>query len=234
MSERPAIFIDIEGFSSLYGTEASDSLWGLSDLMDGIITLGRVADQLGISRIFAHQFGDGFVVVEDSGSALGRIAAMAMALHQYVLIRAGHFCGSAVEMGGLSDVVGCYPKAVTDEESKNRVVRMGDGLMTITPVIGTALIKTYKLLGKHRGGVVVVPAEYRGEIEEGTLAVEADGVLFLNWMESTSSTLTKCRQALRIGSYGATELWPLFETAVARNRCPAPWRTRTERFLRRR
>lgn len=223
------MFIDVEGFGSLYGKEKADSLWGLSDLMDGIIIVGRAAPELGLARIFAHQFGDGFVLTEDSAGTLGRMAAVAVALHQFVLIKAGHFCGSALEKGGLSDVVGCYPKAVT--ESGGSAVSLGEGLMTITPVTGTALIKTYKLPGEHRGGVVVVPSAYRNELEPGIVAIEKNGVLHLNWIESTGATLERCRRALRIGGYNTAAMRTAFKEAAQRNECPASWLARTEPFL---
>lgn len=223
------MFIDVEGFGSLYGKERADSLWGLSDLMEGIIVLGRAAPQLRVRRFFAHQFGDGFVVTEDSASALGRMAAVAMALHQYVLVKSGHFCGSALERGGLADVVGCYPKAVT--ESDHHAVQLGEGLMTITPVIGTALIKTYKLLGQHHGSVVVLPAGYRNDLEAGTEYTETNGVLYLNWIESAGDTLTRCRQALRIASYDVVAMQTLARDAASRNGCPAKWLAATETYL---
>jgi hypothetical protein len=53
---------------------------------------------------------------------------------------------------------------------------LGEGLMTITQVIGTALIKTYKLLGEHRGGVAVLRAVYRNELEHGVVAIEENEV----------------------------------------------------------
>jgi hypothetical protein len=229
MDHRPAMFIDVEGFGSLYGVEKADSLWGLSDLMEGIIVLGRAANELGLARIFAHQFGDGFVIAEDSHGTLGRMAAVAIALHQFVLIKAGHFCGSALEKGGLADVIGCYPKAVT--ESEGPAVQLGDGLLTITPVTGTALIKTYKLLGKHPGGVCVLPATYQPELENGIVATDENGVLHLNWIDSACDTLERCRRALRIGSYDANALRALFKDAAQRNGSPAHWLAATEKYL---
>ncbi len=230
VDQRPAVFIDVEGFGSLYGNESADSLWGLSDLMEGVIIIGRGAPEAGLARIFAHQFGDGFVITEDCNGGVGRMAAVAIALHQFVLIKSRHFCRSALEKGGLSDVMGCYPKAVT--ESGGSTVMLGEGLLTITPVIGTALIKTYKLLGDHRGSVAVVPAHYRNELEHGIVAIEENGVLYLNWIESVSDTLDRCRHILRIGRYNADALRVLFTKAAQRNDCPARWLERTEPYLR--
>lgn len=87
---------------------------------------------------------------------------------------------------------------------------LGEGLMTITPVIGSALIKTYKLLGTHRGSVTVLPAAYRNELEPGTVAIEANGVLHPNWIESGGDTLDRCRHSLRIGTYDTAQTRLLF------------------------
>lgn len=93
--------------------------------MEGIIIIGRAAPELGLVRIFAHQFGDGFVVTQESRGALGRMAAVAIALHRFVLIKSGHFCGSALEKGGLSDVFGCYPKAVAESGGRQWCLAKG-------------------------------------------------------------------------------------------------------------
>lgn len=223
------MFIDVEGFSSLYRNKDADSIHGLSDLMEGIITIGRAVSKLGLTRIFAHQFGDGFVITEDCSSKIGRMASVAMALHQFVLIKAGHFCRSALEKGELSGVVGCYPKAVT--ESRGSTVMLGEGQMTITPVTGTALIKTYKLLGQHRGGVTVSPMAYRNALDQGTVAIEENGVLYLNWIESTGDVLERCRRILRISSYDVATMRRLFKDAAQRNECQPKWLAQTEPFL---
>ena len=103
--------------------------------------------------------------------------------------------------------------------------------MTVTPVIGTALIKTYKLLGRHHGGVTVMPMAYREELEPGTVVIEMDGVLYLNWIESSGEILESCRRILRIGSYDCTAMRTLFKAATKRNDCPQQWVDRTEPFL---
>lgn len=231
MDKRGALFIDIEGFGALYGTEQSDSLWGLSDLMDGIITIGRESPRLGVPRIFAHQFGDGFVIVNDSSPSIGRLVSIAVALHQYVLVKAGHFCGSALERGGLSDVIGCYPKAVAESELKNRAVRLGDGLMTITPVTGTALIKTYKLLRNFHGAIVVLPVAFKADLEGGTRCLEEDGHIFVNWLDSATTTVSVARQILSIAGYLPADLRKLFDKAAARNACKPDWIERTKSYL---
>lgn len=225
------MFIDVQGFGALYGSDETDSLWGLSDLMDGIIKLGRASSQLGVFRLFAHQFGDGFVIVDDHGSNMRQLISIAVVLHQFVLIKAGHFCGTALERGDFSDVVGCYPETVRESDSKNRVVMMGDGLMTITPVTGTALIKTYKLLGQTRGAVIVIPAQFRSELDDELRISEEKEKLFINWIESTSPTISKGREILQISGYTASALRELFLKATKRNSCRPEWIEQTSRFL---
>jgi len=54
---------------------------------------------------------------------------------------------------------------------------------------------------QHRGGVSVLPSAYRDELEPGSVAIEENGALHLNWIDSASDTLERCRRVLRFGSY---------------------------------
>jgi len=61
---RWAIYIDIEGFGSLYD-QTMRALLPLNALMEGIYRIGKRKYNDDASRLFAHQFGDGFVIVRD-------------------------------------------------------------------------------------------------------------------------------------------------------------------------
>ena len=233
MIERTAMFIDLQGFSALYGPNTkADSLWGLSDLMEGIYRLGRDSTRLGISRLFAHQIGDGFVLVDDGGIAnISRLVAAAVALHQFTLVRAGHFCASAIDRGGMADVVGCYPEIVRQARTREGVVPLGDGLMTIFPVMGTALINTYRILGQAKGAVILVPETHAAGLEPGIRTTTAEGLLFVDWIASDSPGIATARGLLGIGGLNRGALVQFFNQAVSRNNCKPEWVARTSRFL---
>lgn len=225
------MFIDIQGFGALFGSDA-DSLWGLSDLMEGVYRIGAASMRLGIPRLFAHHIGDGFVLVDDGGIAnVNHLIAAAVALHQFVLIKAGHFCASAIDQGGMADVVGCYPRIVTEARTKDGIVPLGEGLMTIFPVMGTAIINTYRLLAKAHGAVILLPESHTASLATGICATSAEGMLFVDWLGSSSPTIIAARKVLGIDGLSPAQLAELFDAAVARNGCKPEWIARTSAFL---
>jgi hypothetical protein len=109
MHNRWAIWIDIEGFSKLWSV-GDVGLHALNQLLLGIYHIGsKVYPEPG-QRIFAHQFGDGFVIVSEfAEESLDRCAAIAIALMQFVT-HSGCFARAAIAEGefaeGLS-VISC-------------------------------------------------------------------------------------------------------------------------------
>ena len=61
---RWAINIDLEGFGNLYDKEDL-VLLSLCELMEGIFRIGTQYYPEPPDRIFAHQIGDGFIIVSD-------------------------------------------------------------------------------------------------------------------------------------------------------------------------
>lgn len=231
MSERTAMFIDIQGFAVLYGGER-DSLWGLSELMRGVYLLGTEANSLGISRLFAHHIGDGFVLVDDGGAAnVTRLVSTAVALHQFTLIRAGHFCASAIERGEMADVMGCYPEEVRNARSKHGALPLGDGLMTVFPVMGTAIIKTAKLQTKAHAAAILLPGGQAAGLEQGIRTRSEGDNLFVDWVGSMSPTIEMARRILGIDQVTPTQLTEAIDVSILRNKCKPDWAARTWAFL---
>lgn len=81
---RWSIWIDIEGFGKLWETGPL-ALQGLRALTSGIYAIGSRVYAGDGERIFAHQFGDGFVIVSDfHETALDRCVAIAVVLMRHV------------------------------------------------------------------------------------------------------------------------------------------------------
>ena len=231
MSERTAMFVDIQGFAVLYGGE-HDSLWGLSELMRGVYLLGTEAKRLGISRLFAHHIGDGFVLVDDGGTAnVTRLVSVAVALHQFTLIKAGHFCASAIERGEMADVMGCYPEEVCDARSKYGALPLGDGLMTVFPVMGTAIIRTVKLQAKAHAAAILLPAVQAVGLEDGVSTTSEGDNLYVDWVGSMSPTIKLAREIMGIDRVTSAQLAAAIDASVLRNNCKPDWTVRTWGFL---
>ena len=111
--ERWAIYIDIQGFSVLWDIE-DQVLLSLGELMRAITGIGRLCYPDSPDRLFAHQFGDGFLVISDFGEeSLERCTTIAIALLRHVAA-SGRFAKAAIVEGQMSDIKNCYPKEVLD------------------------------------------------------------------------------------------------------------------------
>jgi hypothetical protein len=141
MSEPWSIYIDIEGFSALWERGEDQIIWSLGELMRAIFRTARSCYPREPDRLFAHQFGDGFLIVSDFHEiSLERCAAIAVALMRHVA-GTGRLTRAAISEGELSDIQGCYPKEVLECLEGDHTVDLHMGLMTIVPVMGTALIR---------------------------------------------------------------------------------------------
>ena len=153
--ERWAIHIDIEGFGALYDQE-DQILWSLGDLMEGIFYIGSKCYPEPPDRIFAHQIGDGFIIVSDFGSkSLEVPVSIAIALLRHVAAN-GRLAKVTIAEGELFDIQGCYPKTIRDAKESDGRVFMGAGLMTISPVMGTALIRAVGIDKKSPSGSLLI------------------------------------------------------------------------------
>ena len=162
MNERWAISIDIEGFSKNYEYDEEHKTYAilaLGELMKSIFQVGSqyfpgTPDSNYAERLFAHQYGDGFLVCSDfpEGDA-SRAIAIAIAIMRH-MIMSGYATKAAISTGDLSDIKGCYPRPMRYAEDGR--LDLGMGLMTIIPVMGTALTKAHKLASTRSGAVLIV------------------------------------------------------------------------------
>jgi len=64
----------------------------------------------------------------------------------------GHMTKAAISIGDFADIVGCYPKNIQKEYQENETIKIGHGVLRIFPVMGGALINSFKLLAKSNSG----------------------------------------------------------------------------------
>lgn len=157
---RWSIWIDIEGFSTLW-PRGNKAILGLRALMDGIYRIGTQVFHDDGDRLFAHQFGDGFIIVGDfHEAALDRCAAIAVSLMRHVS-HAGCLARAAIAEGEFADISGLWPKAIQEavrRDGADDCVALGSGLMTLLPVMGTALIAANKLDARNpvKGSILTI------------------------------------------------------------------------------
>ncbi|MBE9571640.1 MAG: hypothetical protein IMF11_13515 [Proteobacteria bacterium] len=190
LNEKPvgrwAINIDLEGFGHLYDKEHL-VLLSLGDLMEGIFRIGTQYYPESPDRIFAHQLGDGFVIVSDfPEDTFERPVAIALSLLRHVA-HSGRYAKAAISEGEFADIQSCYPSSIVNAAGSNKRVRLGSGIMTLFPVMGTALIRAISVAKKCPSGpMLAVAAANRKRLPDGIIVheVSSQGIIVVDWIHS--------------------------------------------------
>ena len=195
MPQRWCIYIDILGFSKLWKREMPKAANALGELMKGIYRIGtKVYPEAG-ERLFVHHMGDGFAIVSDHGEpSLERALSIATALMRH-MASTGIFASSAVAEGDFADITSCYPQEVTEHSKDARMVPLGDGLMTLSSVMGTAFISAYQLHNALSGPLLTVHEKCRERISCDHFDMkDMDELWSVDWIRSTSPLTTSIQQ----------------------------------------
>lgn len=230
MEKRWGISIDIEGFSNLY--ENSDAtqnkaIWGLNKLMDAVIKVGQKVcpgdpNKNYWDRIFAHQFGDGFILVSNFEEPdPSRCIAIAISLSRHMLLQ-GFATKASISTGSMSDINGCYPDAMRDSE--NNTLHLGMGLMTSIPVMDTALTKAHKLGSRVTGNVVVIDVSQFPSVPVHLIKDCEGNIGYVNWMSDENGLSREISEKAGLQFGSEKQLYSQFSSYIATApRPPQKW-----------
>jgi len=225
MPQRWAIYIDIEGFSVLYDRETV-VLEALCDLMEGIYLIGERCYPESPDRLFAHQTGDGFVIVSEFGaSSLEVPVAISIALLRHVAAR-GRFAKASIAEGEFADIFGCYPRRIRDACTGDATIRLGGGLMTLFPVMGTALINAFGIAKRAPSGsllVLVAQNQRRLPVECIVQQVNGQDIVSVDWVHSEVPLVGRLQQQAGLRSPTADQVGEAFFRYSAEQRPPQRW-----------
>ena len=218
---RWCVFIDILGFSQLWESKQWKALHALRELMGAIYRIGtRMFPNEG-ERLFVHHMGDGFAIVSDFGeSSFERPLAIASALMRH-MASTGTFASASIAEGEFSDITGCYPEEVMKDCEDGQAVRLNAGLMTLSPVMGTAFIRAYRLNDEAPSGpFVIVSEEHRnrvpGEFECRSAEGKGDSRLIsVDWIRVDCPTIARIQGAASLQAPKAEELVQAIRTYCA-------------------
>lgn len=226
MDKRWSLNIDIEGFSKLYElSEESQSkaIRSLRELMHAIIQIGINVypgdpSKNDSDRIFAHQFGDGFIIVSDSEETDScRCISIAVALMRHMLTK-GYATKVAISTGSMSDIKDCYPDEMRN--SKNGILPLGAGLMTSIPVMGTALTKAHKLGSKVSGSVLVIDKTQFSKIPTNLVYKTDSNLCFVNWRSDENIEAKGIARKASLEFSTQEQLNELFDNYIKIKPCP--------------
>ena len=156
LDDRWTMFVDIEGFSQRFTSNANDGYQTLRLLLEAIFRIGKLVYSGDDERLFAHQIGDSVGIISSfPETSPDRPIAIGIALIRH-LISHGVAVKVAISSGHMTDVVGVYPTIVRDHQSDHSTATMASGLMTLQTVFGQGLINAYATGKNVRGCVLIV------------------------------------------------------------------------------
>ena len=230
---RWAIYIDIQGFGTLWD-KGDEAILALGELMRAIFRIGKICFPNSPDRLFAHQFGDGFIIVSDfEEEKLERCVTIAIALLRHVS-STDCFAKASIVEGAMMDIKGLYPGEVMDTLDSNSHIDLGNGLMTITPVMGGALIQGVKLDKKSpKGPLLVIEKEKFDRLPQGVFISDAgEDVVSINWITYESILLSKIQREANLWSPSKTDIKKLLlQYCKKHENLPEVWVKNVNKYL---
>ena len=207
--KRWAIYIDIEGFSVIYEQDNTRALLSLGGLMEDIYKIGNFLYPDYGERLFAHQLGDGFIIISDfEEESLERPISIAIALLQSTLLRGGTARVGIAE-GDFADIRGCYPDVIQENRNDDGILKLGHGILTTFNVMGSALIHANKITQKPpKGPCLLIDTALKAKVptDNFTLIDETDDLFEINWFITNQDILKNVQECLGIDHADANVL----------------------------
>ena len=220
-----AIYIDIDGFGPLFHDKVR-VISALGDLMTGVFRLGTRCFAEPPDRLFAYQLGDGFLVHSEYHEvSLERCLVVAVALMRHVASN-GCFARAAIAEGDMADIQGCYPDEVMQHCDGNHRIDFGEGIMLITPVMGSALVAAVGVDKRApRGPLLTTEAKNVARLGPAvaTHAVDGGRLASIDWVHYDSAALTRVQTVAGLSSPSPDELESILAGYCSTEWLPEKW-----------
>lgn len=230
--KRYAISIDIEGFSNLAGTDQLNCslppMPQLFSLMKAIYSIGSNYNKYTNNRFFAHQIVDGFLLVSEYDEEILNVPiSIAILLMRSVLLSGG-VAKACISTGDFSDISGCYPHPLNNSNGNN--IEMGNAIMTLLPVMGTALINASGVAKKSpSGSLLLLPEEFLQSLpQEIKYTHLADCKLIsIDWIHSEISDKFREQYASELPSETTPNMECMIYNYIRKNSLTTTWKNNT-------
>jgi hypothetical protein len=230
---RWCIYIDIEGFGQLYGKNDIVIL-ALHDLIEGIFLIGENCYSESPNRIFAHQTGDGFAIVSEfHAKSLEVPVVISIALLRHIAAN-GRFAKASIGEGDFADITGLYPDCVRGARINEGSVRMGEGIMTLFTVMGTALINAHRIAkDSPSGSLLTVACSNRDRLPAECIVKEVEGgnILSIDWVHSQLPLVSQIQDRANLKTPANDLIGVLFDQYKMNQNPPRHWVESTARLL---
>jgi hypothetical protein len=199
---RWAVFLDVEGVTKIYPSNESRFFQAFDAMLEALCSIGTKAYPETPVRLFAHQVGgDGLVVVSEFSEGRPEVPISLAVLLMQVLLANGAVAKVGISEGDFADVTGCFPSIRAFPSAGDRTVQLGGGLLTLFPVMGTALINSHHFATvQPRGTRLVVDTALMERVPEGVMVAKHDDELYvIDWIHTATPTMEQLRAKTGLG-----------------------------------
>jgi len=216
--KRWSIFIDIEGFKNIYQEKEERAIVLLGELMRCIFRVGTKVFPEHHRRIFAHQIGDGFVIVSNaSETSLTQPISICIAIMRTILLLHFGTTRAGISDGDFGDYYSCYPEEIRNHQEDHGLFRLGYGKMTISQVMGDALINSYKIQSKApKGPCLFIDPRLEQYVPDDGLVIGRTerGDIAIDWINSSMDAAANVLNKMGYINAESSELKSLMEKYI--------------------
>lgn len=192
--DRWAIYVDIEGTSRIFAEEELRFFRAFDALLNAIYVIGTKVYPETPNRLFAHQLGgDGLIIVSEFVEGGIDLPISIATLLLQILLTNDAVGKGGISKGRFADIHDCFPSLRHMTESTHNVYDLGRGILSIFPVMGTALINAHRLASPPHvpsGGILAVDRNFLKTPRPGVLMTkeEADFVI-VDWIHTRTQVM---------------------------------------------
>jgi hypothetical protein len=132
------------------------------------------------------------------------------------LLKKGVITKAAVSAGDFADISTSYPEEVIKAAEGRRCLRIGEGVMTIIPVMGMALIAAHKLSGTDSGSLLLFDTSYFSGIPE-EIIYRAGTASTIDWVHTELSDVESICNMASLNSLPSEEAEELIKRYIDQN-----------------
>jgi len=233
LNKRWVIYIDLEGFGRLYEKDKLIKI-ALSQLMDGIFRIGECCCPDSPDRIFAYQTGDGFFIVGEFGIRSLEVPisiSIALMLH---IAAIGRFSKVAIGEGEVGDITGYFPDSVRNKKALNGSIPMGQGIMTIFPVMGTGFINSISIMKRSpKGSLLTLGSCNLSRLPAGCsyIKIKCSDITAINWVYSRTALVDIIQKRANLMVPSPSKIAENFKEYCKFSQPPKEWIKQTKKLF---
>jgi hypothetical protein len=188
---RWAIYLDIEGTSTIYKEQGGLFYDAFNKLFETIYAIGSNVFSETPTRLFVHQVGgDGLLIVSEFAEESSEKAISIAVVLLQALLTNGLVGKAGISEGTFADVKSCFPSLRSVPKTASGY-RLGEGLLTTFPVMGTALINAHRIATSLPRGCLlrVDPVLLRVTYPRGVVISDPSNPIVVDWIHTRTATM---------------------------------------------